>query len=111
MTVGCTHLTYVQGWNVAQLRRALTLLRPLPAPRVLLGDLNMAGRMSALVSRWRSLVTGRTFPAWQPRVQIDHVLAEEQVIVTGSRIVELPVSDHRAVVVDVSGARRRAPRW
>ncbi|MGH3743580.1 MAG: endonuclease/exonuclease/phosphatase family protein, partial [Mycobacteriales bacterium] len=101
MSVGCCHLTYVQGWNVAQLRRALTLLRPLPAPRFLLGDLNMAGRLPALASQWRPLVRGRTFPAWRPRVQIDHILAEGHVDVLGSRVQELPVSDHRAVVVDV----------
>jgi endonuclease/exonuclease/phosphatase family metal-dependent hydrolase len=106
MTVGCCHLTYVQGWNVAQLRQALELLRPLPAPRFLLGDLNMAGRLPALTSQWRPLVRGRTFPAWRPRLQIDHVLAEGHVEVLGSSVQLLPVSDHRAVVVDVDDSPR-----
>lgn len=106
MTVGCCHLTYVQGWNVAQLRRALALLRPLPAPRFLLGDLNMAGRLPALASRWRPLARARTFPAWRPLVQIDHVLAEGYVDLLGARVLPLPVSDHRAVVVDLDDAPR-----
>lgn len=106
MTVGCCHLTYVQGWNVAQLRRALALLRPLPAPRFLLGDFNMAGRLPALASRWRSLARARTFPAWRPLLQIDHVLAEGHVDLLGSSVRQLPVSDHRAVVVDVDDAPR-----
>lgn len=106
MTVGCCHLTYVQGWNVAQLRQALALLRPLPAPRFLLGDLNMAGRVPALASRWRPLVRGRTFPSWRPLLQIDHVLAEGHVEVLGSRVIQLPVSDHRALVVDVDDSPR-----
>jgi endonuclease/exonuclease/phosphatase family metal-dependent hydrolase len=106
MTVGCCHLTYVQGWNVTQLRQALTLLRPLPAPRFLLGDFNMAGRLPALTSQWRPLARGRTFPAWRPRLQIDHALAEGHVEVLGSQIVELPVSDHRAVVVDIDDSPR-----
>lgn len=106
MTVGCCHLTYVQGWNVAQLRAALALLRPLPAPRFLLGDLNMAGRLPALTSQWRPLVRGRTFPAWRPRLQIDHVLSEGHVEVLGSGVRQLPVSDHRALVVDVDDSPR-----
>lgn len=106
MTVACTHLTYVQGPNVVQLRSALGLLRTLPAPRILLGDLNMAGRVPALVSRWRPLVRGRTFPAWRPLVQIDHALAEGPVALTGSEVVELPVADHRAIVVEVEVTRR-----
>lgn len=106
MTVACTHLTYLQGWNVAQLRRALTLLRPLPAPRFLLGDLNMTAPLPAIVSRWRSLVGGPTFPAWKPRLQIDHVLVEGHVVATDPRVVHLPVSDHRAVVVDIDDSPR-----
>lgn len=106
MTVGCCHLTYVQGWNVGQLRRALALLRPLPAPRFLLGDFNMSGRLPALASRWRPLARARTFPAWRPLIQIDHVLAEGYVDVLGSSVRQLPVSDHRAVLVEVDDSPR-----
>ncbi|HEX7355605.1 MAG TPA: endonuclease/exonuclease/phosphatase family protein [Mycobacteriales bacterium] len=106
MTVGCAHLTYIQGWNVAQLRQALTLLRPLPAPRFLLGDFNMPGGLPALASRWRPLARARTFPAWRPLLQIDHVLVEGYVDVRGSSVRQLPVSDHRAVLVDLDDSPR-----
>lgn len=105
-TVACTHLTYVQGSNAFQLRKALHLLRPLPAPRFLLGDLNMAGPVPVLVSQWRSLVRGKTFPAWRPRLQIDHVLAEGHVEVLGTDVRRVGVSDHCAVVVDLDSAAR-----
>jgi endonuclease/exonuclease/phosphatase family metal-dependent hydrolase len=45
MTVANTHLSFVPGWNGAQLRRAARAVRSLPAPRVLLGDLNLPGAL------------------------------------------------------------------
>jgi endonuclease/exonuclease/phosphatase family metal-dependent hydrolase len=102
MTVGCAHLTFVQGWNVPQLRAGVRLLRSLPGPRLLLGDLNMPSPLPAALTRWHPLVTGRTFPSWRPRMQIDHVLADGPVQVTASSIERLPVSDHCAVTVDIS---------
>jgi endonuclease/exonuclease/phosphatase family metal-dependent hydrolase len=66
----------------------------------------MAGPLPALVSRWRPLVAGPTFPVWKPRLQIDHALAEGHLIVTSSGVVSLPVSDHRAIVVDIDDAPR-----
>ncbi len=44
LTVATTHLSFVPGWNLRQLRHAVRALRALPAPRILLGDLNMPGR-------------------------------------------------------------------
>ncbi len=101
LAVGCAHLTFVQGPNIRQLRTAVDLLRPLPGPRLLLGDLNMAGRLPALVSRWQPLVAGRTFPCWRPRLQIDHVLADRPLPVRAAQVLRLPVSDHCAVVADL----------
>jgi endonuclease/exonuclease/phosphatase family metal-dependent hydrolase len=101
MSVCCAHLTFVQGPNVRQLRAATALLRELPGPRLLLGDLNMAAPLPRLVTSWHPLARGRTFPSWQPRLQIDHVLADRAMPVTASRIEALAFSDHCAVVVDL----------
>ena len=101
LTVGCAHLTFVQGPNVGQLRAATGFLRTLPGPRVLLGDLNMLAPLPHLVTGWRPLVAGRTFPSWRPRLQIDHALADGAVAVLTARVVPLPVSDHCALVVDL----------
>ncbi|BCB91175.1 endonuclease/exonuclease/phosphatase family protein [Phytohabitans suffuscus] len=106
-TVATTHLSFVPAWNAGQLRLAVRALRRLPPPRVLLGDLNMPARAASLISGWRPLARTATYPAWQPRVQLDHVLLDRR---GGARwpsegAVEaprVPFSDHRPLVVDTS---------
>jgi endonuclease/exonuclease/phosphatase family metal-dependent hydrolase len=105
MTVATTHLSFVPGWNGAQLRRVTRLLRGLPAPRVLLGDLNLPGRLPRWLTGWRMLVSAATYPAPDPRVQLDHVLADGAVpAATAAHAWAAPVSDHRAVVVDLAAS-------
>ncbi|MGZ4602919.1 MAG: endonuclease/exonuclease/phosphatase family protein [Kineosporiaceae bacterium] len=103
MTVAATHLSFVPGMNVLQLRRLRSALRELPGPRFLLGDLNLPGGLPARILGWRPLAIGPTFPAPAPRVQIDHALADhlpDHAEVT-QQITQMPLSDHRAVSVDV----------
>ena len=76
VTVAATHLSFVPGWNIRQLRSSVRALRSLPGPRVLLGDLNLPGRVAGLVSGWRMLGRLPTYPSPAPRVQLDHVLAD-----------------------------------
>jgi endonuclease/exonuclease/phosphatase family metal-dependent hydrolase len=104
ITVATAHLSFVPGFNVVQLRRLRAALARLPGPRVLLGDLNLPGGLPARVLGWRPLVTGPTFPAPAPRVQIDHALADALPpgVARAPQITQLPLSDHRAVSVDVS---------
>jgi len=107
MTVGNTHLSFVPGWNGAQLRRAARALRGLPAPRVLLGDLNLPGALPRWLTGWIPLAQALTFPTEEPRVQLDHVLghgpALPPVAAAGAR--EMALSDHRALIVDLGDAR------
>ena len=76
ITVGTTHLSFVPGWNGKQLRTFAADLRRLPGPRVLLGDLNMPPPFPRLLSRWRPLARAATYPADEPRIQLDHVLVD-----------------------------------
>jgi endonuclease/exonuclease/phosphatase family metal-dependent hydrolase len=109
LTVATTHLSFVPGWNVRQLRRVVRVLRTLPAPRLLLGDLNLPGVLAGLVSGWRMLAQAPTYPSPRPGVQLDHVLLDPR---GGSRMppvcaVETPavgVSDHRPLVVEFAPA-------
>jgi endonuclease/exonuclease/phosphatase family metal-dependent hydrolase len=107
MTVGNTHLSFVPGWNGAQLRRAARALRGLPAPRVLLGDLNLPGALPRWLTGWIPLAQALTFPTEEPRVQLDHVLghgpALPPVAAAGAR--EMALSDHRALIVDLGDAK------
>ena len=103
VTVATTHLSFVPGWNVVQLHLLLRELRRLPGPQLLLGDLNLPGLLPAALTGWSALGRAATFPAPAPRTQLDHALAHglNRAIVQGcvATAVELPVSDHRALVV------------
>lgn len=103
LTVITAHLSFVPGWNARQLRNIAGWARDLPAPRLLLGDFNLPGAIPRLVTGWRQLARVATYPAFAPRIQFDHVLADgidtDQVVAVSSR--PLPVSDHRALVVDL----------
>jgi len=106
VTVGATHLSFVPGWNLWQLRQVVRLLRTFPAPRVLLGDLNVPAGPAALTSGWRPLGRLPTFPSSGPRVQLDHVLADPRGWGRWPSTVEamtpsVGVSDHRPLVVDI----------
>ena len=103
LTVATAHLSFVPGVNARQLRRVAGWLQTMPGPRLLLGDLNLPGRVPSRLTRWEPLVRAATYPAWRPRVQWDHVLAHGfgTMSVTAAAAVELPVSDHRALQVDL----------
>ena len=99
-TVAGTHLTFVEWWNGRQLARVRDAMSGVDRPFVLMGDLNMGPRRAARISGMRTLVSGLTFPAHAPRAQLDHVLADGDLPPGEGRVVELPLSDHRALVVD-----------
>jgi endonuclease/exonuclease/phosphatase family metal-dependent hydrolase len=107
MTVANTHLSFVPGWNGAQLRRAARAVRSLPAPRILLGDLNLPGALPRWLTGWTALASVPTFPTQEPRVQLDHVLAHgaglPRRIGAGAR--EMALSDHRALIVDLGAGK------
>jgi endonuclease/exonuclease/phosphatase family metal-dependent hydrolase len=114
VTVLTTHLSFLPGWNVRQLRAVVGWVRDLPPPRILLGDLNIPGPLPASVSGWRQLARLPTYPAARPTVQFDHVLGSGlgRHAVAGARSLRLPVSDHRALAVAVTldGSSDVSPR-
>ena len=104
MTVASTHLSFVPGWNLRQLRTAVRALRALPAPRILLGDLNLPGGPVRAFTGWRTLAKVPTYPSPSPRAQLDHVLADPHGAERLGRVVQVrsphaEISDHRPVVV------------
>jgi endonuclease/exonuclease/phosphatase family metal-dependent hydrolase len=103
LTVIATHLSFVPGWNVRQLRALVRWARSMPGPRLLLGDVNLPGPVVRATTGWTMLARDLpTYPSWRPRVQFDHVLADRAMPVIGAAAPRLPVSDHRAVVVDLA---------
>jgi endonuclease/exonuclease/phosphatase family metal-dependent hydrolase len=106
LTVACAHLSNKQGHNVRQLRQLQDLMAGRAAPRLLLGDLNLPSTLLRFASRsgWPEAGRGRTFPNSRPTQQLDHVLRHGPDGVLQSRgvqVVAAPVSDHRALVVDL----------
>lgn len=102
LVVATTHLSFVPGWNLLQLWRVTRALSALGLPCVLLGDLNVPGSLPARVTGWRSLAAVRTFPGVRPSMQIDHALGHGGLPeVAAASAVELALSDHRALVVDL----------
>ncbi|MEH0938508.1 endonuclease/exonuclease/phosphatase family protein [Micromonospora psammae] len=106
LTVAATHLSFVPGWNAHQLRQVVRALRTLPAPRILLGDLNLPAGPARLLTGWRPLGRRPTYPAAAPRVQLDHILADRHGSdrlppVTAVTTPRSTISDHRPLVVDL----------
>jgi endonuclease/exonuclease/phosphatase family metal-dependent hydrolase len=109
VVVANTHLSYIPGWGRLQLRRIRRDLAPLPQPVILMGDLNMPDRHPEQITGYRSLARHLTFPVEEPDRQLDHILLRGQLgRVTGSSAPALPLSDHRALIVDLSVPEHKA---
>ena len=103
MTVATTHLSFVPVWNGVQLRTLTAALAVLPGPRVLLGDLNMPGAVPRWLTGWQVLARTATYPAWDPKIQLDHVLGHGSLPpVRAVETPELSLSDHRALLVELA---------
>ena len=101
LLVATTHLSFVPGWNLVQLRRVTRALAGFGLPCVLLGDLNVPGPLPARSTGWNALAKVKTFPGAKPSMQIDHALGHGPLpVVAAVSARELPLSDHRALVLD-----------
>jgi endonuclease/exonuclease/phosphatase family metal-dependent hydrolase len=91
-----SHLQYGSHRNYAALRRMLrTEARP---DAVLLGDMNLWGpAVRAFLPDWHRAVKGRTWPAWRPHSQIDHILVRGNLRITSGEVLPYAGSDHRPV--------------
>ena len=105
LTVANTHLSFVPGWNRVQLRSLIRDLRGFAGPRVLMGDLNMTPPAPRRWTGLRPLGRAATFPAEVPDRQLDHILTDDDALrVDRCSAPALSISDHRALVADVSRA-------
>jgi endonuclease/exonuclease/phosphatase family metal-dependent hydrolase len=102
ITVANTHLSFVGWWGRRQLRQLMTTLQGIE-PLVLVGDLNMTADPAERITGLSSMLRRPTFPADHPREQLDHMLCRGDVgDVAGADVHRLPLSDHRAMSVDLA---------
>lgn len=107
-TIATTHLSFVPGFNVKQLRKLTTQLSKRSNPVLIIGDFNLPGKIANFVSRWDSLSELPTYPTMNPRIQFDHIIARglsDEVINqarNSAEVLQLPISDHCALVVEVT---------
>lgn len=103
LLIATTHLSFVPGWNLVQLRRLTRALARLAPMVVVAGDLNMPAPLAGLVSRWRPMASARTFPASRPAMQIDHILGHGDLpAVNAVSTRTTALSDHLALMVDLA---------
>ena len=104
LVVAATHLSFLAWRGFGQLRRAVSWVAGRGGPAVLLGDLNLphrALRPALSGTGWATAgAAGRTYPAWRPRMQLDHVLVLG-VQVRRPRVLPRGPSDHLAVSAEV----------
>jgi endonuclease/exonuclease/phosphatase family metal-dependent hydrolase len=104
-SVATTHLSLDQRAAERQLGAALSALAEWPAPRVLLGDLNLVPDRVARLAQAAGydLVAGpATVNARAiPDRRLDHVLLDG-LTATASGVAKLPLSDHLAVWADLA---------
>jgi endonuclease/exonuclease/phosphatase family metal-dependent hydrolase len=101
VTVAGTHLSFVPGWNVRQLRSLRRELADWPRPVVLAGDLNLPGNVPARLTGWRRAVAAATYPSGNPKVQLDHVLVGYGRLEATGGARQLGISDHCAAYADL----------
>jgi endonuclease/exonuclease/phosphatase family metal-dependent hydrolase len=103
VTIANTHLSFIRWWSGRQLRRVVGSLEQARRPLLLVGDFNMKPRRAASISGMRAMAEHLTFPADRPREQIDHILRGGELDARArSDVLRLPLSDHRALVLDLT---------
>ena len=80
-TIVNTHLSFVPGFNLAQLRRvkkwALQIAEESGTRAIVMGDLNLPMNLPTVFSPWNSLAPGNTYPSWGPSIKFDYLLAKD----------------------------------
>ena len=106
VTVINTHLSFVPGMNVYQLRKILHWAKTLPGKKILMGDLNLPGKFPEKIMKWRAAAQEFTYPSWGARLQFDHILLSSSELVNRGKIDFEPpthmVSDHLPLGIELA---------
>jgi len=107
-TVVNTHLSFVPGVNLAQLKKlkswSLQIAKETNSKVLLMGDLNLPKGLPAAFSKWRSVVNQNTYPSWGAKIQFDYILAN-QLLPDECQPLQFStsgVSDHLPIGIEIS---------
>ncbi|MDA3018088.1 MAG: endonuclease/exonuclease/phosphatase family protein [Actinomycetota bacterium] len=105
VTVINTHLSFVPGYNIKQLRAikrwAVELESEMNSTAIIVGDLNLPKNLPVVASQWRSLATQATYPSWGAKIQFDYILTRSSIGATQLPTVATGVSDHLPLSVEL----------
>lgn len=102
-----THLSFVPIFNYLQLLKIKRWTKVLPitdkSKIIIMGDLNLPISLPLRGLNWNSLVKARTYPSWNPKLQLDYFLSQkispEDVVQVSSA--QTGISDHLPLTVEL----------
>ena len=102
-TVINTHLSFVPGMNLIQLRKLKNWADTFGEKVLLMGDFNLPSAIPAIGSKWQSLYGQNTYPSWKPKIQFDYILSKG---VDLKDVIQVPtttsgISDHLPLTIEV----------
>ncbi len=108
LTVVGTHMSHLShGAPVQFLRLSRAIQRVAPSgPGILAGDMNLWGPpVVAFLPGWRRALHRKTWPAWRPHSQIDHILLRGPLAVVAGEALSSLGSDHLPLRVRLTMGR------
>ena len=98
-----THLSFVPGMNLLQLRKLKSWADSFGEKVLLLGDFNLPGSIPAIGSKWQSLILQNTYPSWKPKIQFDYILSKGVAL---KDVIQVPttkssISDHLPLTIEL----------
>ena len=102
-TVINTHLSFVPGMNLIQLRKLKNWADTFGEKVLLMGDFNLPSAIPAIGSKWQSLYAQNTYPSWKPKIQFDYILSKGVAL---KDVIQVPtttsgISDHLPLTIEV----------
>jgi endonuclease/exonuclease/phosphatase family metal-dependent hydrolase len=89
-----SHITYGAPWQFVRLSARVRAGHP-DGPAVLAGDMNLWGPpVRLLLPGWHRAALAKTWPAWHPHSQVDHVLVRGLLRVADTKVLGPVGSDH-----------------
>ena len=103
-TIINTHLSFVPGMNLFQLRKLKNWSDTFGEKVLLMGDFNLPGSIPAMGSKWQSLILQNTYPSWLPKVQFDYILSKGIALKDVIRVptTKSTISDHLPLTIEIN---------